>query len=70
MKITGVNINRPLNRTQGSIKKIDSLSKPLNMGVGQVSSQLTNEIEDSLDTNGRKPKKPVRKLGKNVDLEA
>ena len=73
MKITGVNINRPLNRTQGSIKKIDSLSKPLNMGVGQVSSQPTNEVEDSLDTNGKKPKKPkkpVRKLGKNVDLEA
>jgi len=70
MKITGVNINRPLNRTQGSIKKIDSLSKPLNMGVGQVSSQPTNEVEDSLDTNGKKPKKPVRKLGKNVDLVA
>jgi hypothetical protein len=40
------------------------------MGVGQVSSQPTKEIEDTLDTNGRKPKKPVRKLGKNVDLEA
>ena len=70
MKITGVNINRPLNRTQGSIKKIDSLSKPLSMGVGQVSNQPTNEVEDSLDTNARKPQKPVRKLGKNVDLVA
>jgi hypothetical protein len=40
------------------------------MGVGQVSNQPTNEVEDSLDTNARKPKKPVRKLGKNVDLVA
>jgi len=70
MKITGVNINRPLNRTQGSIKKIDSLSKPLNMGVGQVSSQPTNEVEESLETKGRKTKKSLRKLGKNVDLVA
>ena len=70
MKITGVNINRPLNRTQGSIKKIDSLSKPLNMGVGQVSNQPTNEVEESLETKGRKPKKSARKLGKNVDLVA
>ena len=70
MKITSININRPLNRTQGSIKKIDSLSKPLNLGVGQVSSQPTNEVEESLDTNDRKPQKPVRKIGKNVDLVA
>ena len=70
MKITGVNINRPLNRTQGSIKKIDSLSKPLNMGVGQVSSQPTNEVEEALETKGRKPKKSARKLGKNIDLVA
>jgi hypothetical protein len=70
MKITGVNINRPLNRTQGSIKKIDSLSKPLNMGVGQVSNQPANEVEESLETKGRKPKKSARKLGKNVDLVA
>jgi hypothetical protein len=70
MKITDVNINRPLNRTQGSIKKIDSLSKPLNMGVGQVSNQPANEVEESLETKGRKPKKSARKLGKNVDLVA
>ena len=70
MKITGVNINRPLNRTQGSIKKIDSLSKPLNMGVGQISSQPTNEVEEALETKGRKPKKSARKLGKNIDLVA
>jgi hypothetical protein len=70
MKITSININRPLNRTQGSIKKIDSLSKPLNMGVGQVSSQATNEVENSVETNGRKPQKPARKIGKNIDLVA
>jgi hypothetical protein len=70
MKITGVNINRPLNRTQGSIKKIDSLSKPLNMGVGQVSNQPANEVEESMEIKGRKPKKSARKLGKNVDLVA
>ena len=70
MKITGVNINRHLNRTQGSIKKIDSLSKPLNMGVGQVSNQPANEVEESMEIKGRKPKKSARKLGKNVDLVA
>ena len=43
MKITGVNINRPLNRTQGSIKKIDSLSKVLN-GIVEI-----EKISDSVN---------------------
>ncbi len=43
MKITGVGINRPLNKTQGSIKKIVSVAKPLTMGIGQVSGQPTNQ---------------------------
>ena len=47
MKITGVGINRPLNKTQGSIKKIVSVAKPLNMGIGQVSGQPTNDVDDN-----------------------
>jgi len=49
MKITGVGINRPLNKTQGSIKKIVSVANPLNIGIGQVSGQPTNDVDDNLD---------------------
>ena len=70
MKITGVGINRPLNKTQGSIKKIVSVAKPLNMGIGQVSGQPTNDVDDNLDALDENYKKSLITLGKEVDVLA
>ena len=70
MKITGVGINRPLNKTLGSIKKIVSIAKPLNTGIGQVSGQPTNDVDDNLDALDENYKKSPITLGKEVDVLA
>ena len=36
MRIDGVSLNRPLNRAQGTIKKVSGVSKPLTMAVEEL----------------------------------
>jgi hypothetical protein len=72
MKITSVSMNRPLNRAQGAIKKVSSVSQPLTMvATDEVTTPSNQEADlDGLKNTGNKSKPNTDTLGTEVDVWA
>ena len=70
MRIDAVNMNRPLNRAQGAIKKVAGVAKPLTMAV----TELPEDGPQPADTDtvrGKahdKPNNRLDTLGSEVDV--
>lgn len=71
MKITGVSMNRPLNKAQGAIKKISSVAKPLTLAVDEVSGHAMPDADaDIWERPSKKAKDKLDTLGTEVDVWA
>ena len=70
MRIDGVSLNRPLNRAQGAIKKVSSVTKPLTMAVEELPPDA-NSPSETETVRGRphdKPNNRLDTLGSEVDV--
>ncbi|NBX53848.1 MAG: hypothetical protein EBQ82_13110 [Betaproteobacteria bacterium] len=71
MKITGVSINRPLNKAQGAIRKISAVTKPLTLGVTEVPGPSTPDADTDVSQRpSQKAKDNLDTLGTEVDVWA
>ncbi len=71
MKITGVSINRPLNKAQGAIKKVSSVAKPLTLAVDEVSGRSMPDTDtDTWENPKNNSKNKLDTLGSEVDVWA
>ncbi len=70
MKITSVSMNRPLNKAQGTVKKISPLVKPSTMAVREVDDHgPAPDAELSANANGNGQRKSsLDTLGSEVDV--
>ena len=71
MKITSVSMNRPLNKAQGTVKKISPLVKPSTMAVREVDGDGRAPDAEVLGAhaNGQGQRKtPMDTLGSEVDV--
>ena len=71
MKITSVSMNRPLNKAQGTVKKISPLVKPSTMAVREVEEAGRPPDAEALGAkaNGHGQRKtPLDTLGSEVDV--
>ena len=73
MKITSVSMNRPLNKAQGTVKKISPLVKPSTMAVREVDGDGDGRPPDAealgAKANGHGQRKtPMDTLGSEVDV--
>ena len=71
MRIDGVSLNRPLNRAQGTIKKVSGVSKPLTMAVEELPhNDLPAETETVRGRPTAKQNNRLDTLGSEVDVWA
>lgn len=71
MKITSVSMNRPLNKAQGTVKKISPLVKPSTMAVREVDDHGPAPAPDAelpADAGKGQRKPSLDTLGSEVDV--
>ena len=70
MRIDAVNMNRPLNRAQGAIKKVAGVAKPLTMAVTELPEDGPQPAEtDTVRGKAHgKPNHRLDTLGSEVDV--
>jgi hypothetical protein len=69
MRIDAVGLNRPLNRAQGSIKKIAGIRKPLTMAVPELPEDAPAvEPQPTVARAEKKPSNRLDTLGSEVDV--
>ena len=70
MRIDAVNMNRPLNRAQGAIKKVAAVAKPMTMALTELPEDGP-ALADKEMVRGRPHDKPNHRLdtlGSEVDV--
>ena len=71
MRINAVGLNRPLNRTQGSIKKIEGVRKPLTMAITELPDDAPAvDTQPAPSRSDKKPSSRLDTLGSEVDVWA